>query len=226
MMKILVVEDDDRLRAAIVDVLEEELYQVDQAGTGDEGLLFASRGIYDVLILDIMLPGMDGLSLIKVLRQQSISTPALFLTAKDSVAARVQGLNAGADDYLVKPFAIEELLARIHALVRRMGSAQPSGELKYGPISLPTHTYDGCVHEHLLKLTLKEHELLTYLVRNKEQILTRSQILDRVWGIDSDAGETMVELYIHYLRKKLSPYGLDHWIRTIRGVGYMLKEDQ
>jgi two-component system, OmpR family, response regulator CiaR len=225
-MRVLVVEDDRALLKAITNVLTDESYQVDQAEMGDEGLLLAETGIYDLLVLDIMLPVLDGLSIIKRVRAKGITTPTLFLTAKDSVEARVRGLDAGADDYLVKPFAVEELLARIRALLRRNGKLPAEGEIAYGPVTLPPHEYDAFVHGTPLKLTSKEYELFTYLVHNREQILTRAQLFDRVWGLDSEANDSAVDLYIHYLRKKLAPLGCEHLIRTIRGVGYMLKEDK
>jgi two-component system response regulator CiaR len=222
-MRILAVEDDRSLLQAIADVLKEEGYQVDCADRGDEGYLLAEKGIHDLLVLDIMMPGLDGLSMVKKLRAKGNQTPVLFLTARDSVEARVQGLDAGADDYLVKPFAVEELLARTRALLRRNGKIGAEGELVYGPISLKPNEHDGYVESHPLKLTSKEYELLKYFLHNREQILTREQIFDRVWGIDSEANYGIVDLYVHYLRKKLSDYGCDHYIRTIRNVGYILK---
>lgn len=224
-MRILLVEDDRSLLKAITTVLKDESYHVDCAVTGEEGLYLAESGIYDLLVLDIMLPEMDGLSIVKRLRFKGITTPTLFLTAKDSVKARVEGLDAGADDYLVKPFDVEELLARIRALLRRFGKMGPEGEMVYGPITLFPNQYEGYVDNKPLKLTVKEYELLQYLVRNNEQILTREQIFGRVWGIDSETSEGVVDVYIHYLRKKLSAHGYGDWIRTIRGVGYMLKGD-
>ncbi|BCJ85158.1 response regulator transcription factor [Effusibacillus dendaii] len=223
-MRILVVEDDIDLLEAIVSLLEDESYQVDQASAGDEGYLLAEQGIYDLLVLDIMLPGMDGLSIIRQLRKKGILTPALFLTAKDSVEDRVRGLDAGADDYIVKPFVISELLARIRALLRRGGKMGTEGQLEYGPISLRPHLHDGYVGEEPLKLTVKEYDLLEFLLRNREQIVTREQIFDRVWGFDSEATSTVVDVYVHHLRKKLAVYNCDHFVQTIRGVGYMLKE--
>ncbi|MCK9905767.1 response regulator transcription factor, partial [Frankia sp. Cpl3] len=177
-MRILVVEDDRNLLHAIADILREEAYQVDYAEKGDEGYLLAERGIYDMLVLDIMLPGMDGLSILKKLRAKGVPTPVLFLTAKDSVEARVKGLDAGADDYLVKPFAVEELLARARVVLRRSGKIAKEGDLQYGPIILPVQEYDGFVGKQPLKLTTKEYELLKYFLHNREQILTREQIFD------------------------------------------------
>ncbi|WP_134686544.1 response regulator transcription factor [Brevibacillus migulae] len=222
-MRILTVEDERSLLQAISAVLTDEGYQVDCADRGDEGLLLAERGIYDLLVLDIMMPGLDGLSLVRKLRAKGVMTPVLFLTAKDSVEARVEGLDAGADDYLVKPFAVEELLARTRAILRRNGKIGMEGELSYGPISVKTNEHDGYVDAHPLKLTTKEYDLLTYFLHNKEQILTRDQIFDRVWGIDSDANYGIVDLYVHYLRKKLADHGYDNFIRTVRNVGYILK---
>lgn len=222
-MKVLVVEDDHELLEAVVTVLEEEPYIVDRAETGDEGFLMASQAIYDLLILDIMLPHKSGLEIIRELRENGIKTPVLLLTAKDSVEDRVRGLDAGADDYLVKPFAVEELLARLRALARRNGIGV-DGDLTYGPLRLSSNAHDGFANEQALKLTIKEYELLEYLLRNSEQILTRDQILDRIWGFDSEATASVVDVYVHYLRKKLACYGCEELIQTVRGVGYILRE--
>ncbi|MCC8433851.1 response regulator transcription factor [Brevibacillus sp. M2.1A] len=222
-MLILAVEDEKALLQTIAGVLSDEGYQVDTADRGDDGLLLAERGIYDLLVLDIMMPGMDGLSLVRTLRAKGIMTPVLFLTAKDSVESRVEGLDAGADDYLVKPFAAEELTARVRALLRRQGKQNTEGELAYGPLSLKINEYDGFVDDEPMKLTTKEYELLKYFLQNREQILTRQQIFDRVWGIDSEANYGVVDLYVHYLRKKLGAY--EGFIRTIRNVGYILKKE-
>ncbi|NQF17127.1 response regulator transcription factor [Brevibacillus sp. HB1.3] len=222
-MLILAVEDEKALLQTIAGVLADEGYQVDKADRGDDGLLLAERGIYDLLVLDIMMPGMDGLSLVRTLRTKGIMTPVLFLTAKDSVESRVEGLDAGADDYLVKPFAAEELTARVRALLRRQGKQNTEGELAYGPLSLKINEYDGFVDDEPMKLTTKEYELLKYFLQNREQILTRQQIFDRVWGIDSEANYGVVDLYVHYLRKKLGAY--EGFIRTIRNVGYILKKE-
>lgn len=223
-MLILAVEDEKALLQTIAGVLTDEGYQVDTAERGDDGLLLAERGIYDLLVLDIMMPGMDGLSLVRTLRTKGILTPVLFLTAKDSVESRVEGLDAGADDYLVKPFAAEELTARVRALLRRQGKQNAEGELVYGPLSLKINEYDGFVDDEPMKLTTKEYELLKYFLQNREQILTRQQIFDRVWGIDSEANYGVVDLYVHYLRKKLGAY--EGFIRTIRNVGYILKKEE
>jgi two-component system, OmpR family, response regulator CiaR len=224
-MLILVVEDDLPLLKVIRTVLEDESFEVDAATTGNEGLMMAELGIHDLFIFDIMLPQMSGLTILKKLKAKSINTPTLFLTAKDSVESKVQGLNAGADDYLVKPFAVEELLARIRSLLRRVGKLEAEGQLRYGTITLSIHERDAYIGDSSLNLTTKEYELLQYLIQNREQILTREQIFNRVWGVDSDTGDSVVDLYIHYVRKKLSLHDCEQIIRTIRGAGYMLKEN-
>ncbi|WP_342042020.1 response regulator transcription factor [Bacillus sp. OTU2372] len=223
-MRVLVVEDDLPLRRIISTILEDEEYEVDQAENGEEGYFLASSFEYDLITLDIMLPKMDGFSLIRKLRSEGFQTPTLFLTAKDRIEERVKGLDLGADDYIVKPFATEEFLARVRSLLRRTGKMGLEGKMIYGPIRLDTNQHEGFIHQEVLKLTIKEFELLIYLIQNKEQILTRDQIFQRVWGIESETTDAIVDLYIHYLRKKLVPFGYDQLIRTIRGVGYMLKE--
>ncbi|MDB5084840.1 MAG: DNA-binding response regulator [Bacilli bacterium] len=223
-MRLLAVEDDAPLLDVIVKVLEDESYKVDRADTGTDGLFMAEQGIYDLLILDIMLPGVNGISIVKQLRAKSILTPILLLTARDTVEDRVKGLDAGADDYLIKPFAVAELLARTRALLRRQGKAGVEGEMAYGPIYLRSQTHEGYINDEPLNLTIKEYELLEFFLRNREQILTRDQIFDRIWGFGSEAISTVVDVYVHYLRKKLAAQGCDQYIRTVRGVGYMLKE--
>ncbi|MEJ9212831.1 response regulator transcription factor [Bacillus smithii] len=224
-MKLLVVEDDSALRKIISSILEDEKYEVDQSESGDEGLLMAESGVYDLIIVDIMLPGMDGISLIKQLRAKGMNIPTLILTARDSIEDKVKGLDAGADDYLVKPFATEELLARVRSILRRAGKIGTEGKIAYSGLVLDTNLKQCLIGDSPLKLTKKEYELLYYLIQNREQILMRNQIYDRIWGIESNAGETIVDVYIHYLRKKLAPFGYDHLIQTVRGVGYMLMEE-
>ncbi|MBC8014301.1 MAG: response regulator transcription factor [Sporomusaceae bacterium] len=222
-MRILVVEDDQMLREAVVAVLREGEYVIEETGTGEEGLFLAEQGTHDLLILDIMLPEVNGLDIVKGVRAQGNFVPILLLTAKDSVEDKVIGLNSGADDYLVKPFAVPELLARVKALLRRKGGGK-EGELSYRSIWINAKLKDGFVGDHPLQLTSKEYELLEYLILNKERILSREQVFDRIWGFDSETAIGIVDLYIHYLRKKLSLYGQDVLIQTVRGAGFMLKE--
>ncbi|SEC05639.1 response regulator transcription factor [Paenibacillus sp. GP183] len=221
-MRLLVVEDDLLLRNTMVRALKAEGFKVDDVENGKEGLLMSEQGIYDLILLDIMLPEMDGFSFIKELHDKSIMTPILLVTARDSVEDRVKGLDIGADDYLVKPFAMDELLARIRVLLRRQGKNMIQDELSYGPISLIKEKYDGFADGNKLNLTVKEYELLELLLTRPEQILTREQIFNRIWGFYSESNITIVDLYVHYLRKKLSEYDCDPYIRTIRGIGYML----
>ncbi|AIF53162.1 response regulator transcription factor [Pelosinus sp. UFO1] len=223
-MKILVIEDDNVLREAVVALLLEENYIVDEASTGDLGLYAAEQCIHDLLVLDIMLPEVNGLEIVSALRAKGCPVPILLLTARDSVDDRVIGLDAGADDYLVKPFAIRELLARIKALMRRKGNLVTEGDLSYGGISLNSKVRDGFAGKQPFGLGSKEYDILEFLILNKEQILTRDQIFDRIWGYDSEAAISVVDLYIHYLRKKLAPYGFDMLIQTVRGTGFILRE--
>lgn len=223
-MKILVIEDDEPLLKTVIAILEEEAYKVDYALNGDDGFFLAARGIYDLVICDIMLPERSGLSIVKELRTEDIRTPVVFLTAKDSIQDRVSGLDSGADDYLVKPFAVAELLARVRALLRRQRNGNDE-EIGYGPISIRTSEHEGYVLGEPLKLTLKEYELLEYLLYNRQQILTRDQIFDRIWGFDSEAVISAVDVYIHFLRKKLSLHGCGQYIQTVRGVGYVFRGD-
>jgi len=222
-MKILVVEDDEMLRSAIISVLKGEGYGVEDTGHGDEGLFLADQAIYDLLVLDIMLPGMSGLEIVKQLRIKAVDVPVLFLTAKDSIEDRVAGLNIGADDYLVKPFAVAELLARVKALLRRKGGSSEE-LLSYKSISLNHKLQEAYYESEVMGLTAKEYELLEYLTLNRERILTREQIFDRLWGYESESSYGIVDIYVHHIRKKMVVYGCDHFIQTVRGVGYMLKK--
>ncbi|MBP2645112.1 MAG: two component transcriptional regulator, winged helix family [Firmicutes bacterium] len=223
-MRVLIIEDDHVVREALEALLSEEGFEVEAAASGDDGLFAAQKNIHDIIILDVMLPGIDGLAIIKELRSGGFSLPILLLTALDSVEDRVNGLNLGADDYLVKPYAMQELLARIKALLRRKGNLADIDQLQYGGIQLDTKQRDALVGDTPLGLSAKEYEVLEYLLLNKEQVVTREQIFDRVWGFDSATTVPIVDVYIHYLRKKLSQEGLDKLIHTIRGTGFMLKE--
>lgn len=222
-MQVLVVEDDPSLIHAVSSVFREEGFQVHESMRGDEGLYMAEQNIYDLIILDVMLPGMSGISFIHHLRAQSLMTPILLLTALDAVERRVQGLDAGADDYVIKPVAFPELLARSRAILRRHGTLSDTGEISLGPILIRPELQEGYVYGVALKLSATEYELLEFLLINRNQILTREQILDRVWGFDTEAGTGIVDLYIHYLRKKLAGQGYPDLIQTVRGVGYMVK---
>ena len=222
-VRILVVEDDQMLREAVVNILKEGEYLIEEASSGDEGLYLAEQGTHDLLILDIMLPEISGLKIVERVRSQGKTVPILLLTAKDSVEDKVTGLNSGADDYMVKPFAVPELLARVKALLRRNGGGGKEGELSYGTVSINPKLKDGFIQGEPLHLTSKEYELLEYMILNQEHILSREQVFDRIWGFESETGIGIVDLYIHYLRKKMLPYGQDLLIQTVRGAGFMLK---
>jgi DNA-binding response OmpR family regulator len=223
-MKILVVEDEFALLEGIIKILNEENYVTDRALNGYDGLELAKQNIYDAIVLDIMLPELDGFSIVKSLRESAIKTPILLLTAKDSVEDRVKGLDLGADDYLIKPFAAAELLARIRVLLRGKGENVES-ELVYGPLVINENEHDGYIDDHKLNLTVKEYLLLEFFIRNKEQILLRDQIFNRIWGFESEAGVNVVDVYVHHLRKKLGIFQCDQFIKTVRGIGFMLKGD-
>ena len=224
-MKILIVEDEKALLEGVANLLKEEDYYVDTALNGFDGLQLAKQNIYDVIILDIMLPELDGFAVVRSLREHAIKTPVLLLTAKDSVEDRVKGLDLGADDYLIKPFATPELLARIRVLLRGKGDNNEN-ELEYGPITLMESEHDGYINNHKLNLTIKEYLLLEFFIRNKEQILLRDQIFNRIWGFSSESGLNVVDVYVHHLRKKLGPFGCAHYIKTVRGIGFMLRGDE
>lgn len=217
-MKILIVEDEARIAAAIKKGLELELHVVDHAADGEAGYDLASEGAYDLVILDLMLPKLDGLTLCRKLRQMREAVPILMLTAKDLVSDKVTGLDAGADDYLAKPFDFAELVARVRALTRRPRPLPPSqltvGNLHLDPINFQVSRADLPIH-----LTRKEFSLLEFLVRNTGQVLSKSKIITHVWEYEANILENTVEVYIRSLRHKLGDPGLIH---TVRGFGYRL----
>jgi two-component system, OmpR family, response regulator CiaR len=223
-MRLLVVEDNLPLLDSIVQLLADE-FEVDQASNGEDGLFLAEQNIHDVIILDVMLPGMDGFEVLKTIRNEGSKIPVLFLTARDSLEDRVMGLDSGGDDYLTKPFQAAELKARLRALLRRSGSLTTSQTIQYRGIELLGKERDVVVDGNSIKLTAKQYELLEFLIQNKGAILTKEQIYDRVWGFDSDTTIAIVEVFMHHLRKKLEPFGYHTDIKTIRGVGYMLNEE-
>jgi DNA-binding response OmpR family regulator len=220
-MHVLLVEDDTRISRVVERALVEVGHQVDLVHDGDEGLTRAEETPYDLLVLDVMLPGLDGLAIARELRRQRQRTPILMLTARDAVADRVRGLDAGADDYLSKPFALEELLARVRALGRRADGMDET--LAVGDLTLDIDRHEVKRAEHAIELTAKEFDLLAYLMRNAGRVLSKAQITDHVWGYDAQATSNVVEIYIHYLRDKIDRGFARPLIRTVRGVGYTLK---
>lgn len=223
-MRILLVEDETRLAEALEQILRRQGYLVDVTGNGAVGKDMAETGIYGVIILDRMLPNMEGVDILKQLRANGIKTPVIFLTARDSVQNRVEGLDAGADDYLVKPFSKDELLARVRALTRRSESLGESNAASVASLSLDTRSCEVTATGEKIKLSTTETQLLELLIRNKGQVLTKEQILDRVWGFDKDVDVKNVELYIFYLRKKIPFEKCGAEICTVRGIGYCMKE--
>lgn len=222
-MRILIVEDEVNLAEALVQILRKNNYSVDAVHDGKEGLDFALSGIYDLLLLDIMLPSMDGISLLKELRSGGIATPVIMLTAKGETDDKIAGLDHGADDYVAKPFSTGELLARIRAALRRKGEVVPEDTLKFGDIELNTSTLKLSCQGKELKLILKESELLELLLTRKQAVTSKEQIIEKLWGFDSEAEHNNVEVYISFLRKKLAFLNASVRINTIRGVGYVLE---
>lgn len=224
-MRILLVEDELRLAEALVYILRKEKYIVDHTHDGTIASDMAETGIYDVIILDRMLPSKDGVSILKDLRRQKIKSAVIFLTAKDTLENRIEGLDAGADDYLVKPFEKEELLARIRALGRRHEKEIVNEKIKLNKMRFIPKECFVYIEEQEIKLTVKEMQLLEFLVKNRNQILTKEQILDKVWGFEQDVELNNVELYMFYLRRKI-PFGkAGVKLKTIRGIGYQLQEE-
>lgn len=222
-MHILVVEDEQRLAALVRRVLVEERHAVDVAHDGDTGLDLADSDTYDLVILDVMLPGTDGFEVCRQMRADGVETPVLMLTARGAVEDRVAGLNVGADDYLVKPFALEELLARVNALLRRRkGSLETSTELRAKDLTLDLVRHEVRRGNRIIELTAKEFALLEYLMRHPGQVLTRTQITDHVWRYDIDALSNVVDTYIHYVRDKVDKGHSTPLIKTVRGVGYKI----
>lgn len=226
-MRILVVEDEKYLAEALSQILSQNNYTVDISFDGEDGLDNALSGIYDAVILDVMLPKMNGFDIVKTLRSEKISTPVILLTAKSDVEDRIRGLDCGADDYLPKPFDTGELLARLRALIRRGGEMiVNNNELSIGDVCLNTATMllSGKLRE--ASLTKKEFELLEYLIVNKSMVVSKEQIIEKLWGFDSEAEANHVEVYISFLRKKLAFVSDRVTIATMRGIGYRIRSEE
>ena len=224
-MRILLVEDEKPLSAAIVKMLEQEHFALDAAYTGPDGLDCALSGIYDAIVLDVMLPGMYGFAVLRALRQQGVSTPVLMLTARGGVQDRVQGLNLGADYYLPKPFERSELVACLNAITRRKDQP-PVRELALGDVRLnPEDAMLSCTDNgKSVRLAAKEYQLMELFLRNPHQLLPKETILERVWGFDNEAEYNNLSVYLTFLRRKLAFVGAHVEIRASRGLGYMLEE--
>jgi DNA-binding response OmpR family regulator len=224
-MRVLVVEDEASIANFVRRGLSEAGYAVDMARDGEEGLAYALAAEYDLLVLDIMLPGMDGLALLGKLRERGVKTPTLMLTARDTVEDRIEGLDAGADDYLVKPFAFPELLARIRALLRRP-PLQTDTVLSVADLEMDTAARQVHRRGRLIDLSPREYAVLEYLMRHPNQVLTRTQIGEHVWNFDFYNESNVVDVYIGYLRRKIERDNDTPLIQTIRGMGYRISEDE
>jgi two-component system, OmpR family, response regulator MprA len=224
MAHLLIIEDEAEIAAYLRRGLMLEGYQVTVAYDGVAGLNAAREGTHDLIILDLMLPGIDGLEVARRLRSAS-DVPIIILTARDTVQDRVIGLEAGADDYLVKPFAFEELLARIRVQMRRRQARQSNEVLRFQNLTLDTAARELRVGERRVELTTKEYELLELFMRHPNQVLTREVIFDRVWDYDFGGESNIIEVYVRYLRQKLEANGESRLIQTVRGAGYILRED-
>ncbi|WP_186422969.1 response regulator transcription factor [Lacrimispora celerecrescens] len=222
-MKVLIVEDEVRLADALGQIMKEQHYQADIVYNGTDGLSCGLSGEYDVIVLDVMLPGENGFQVVKKLRESRIQTPVLMLTARDDIQDKVTGLDRGADDYMTKPFIPEELLARIRALSRRQGEVIVE-EMKFGDLTLNLSANDLCCGTKSIHLGYKEFEVLKILMSNSGRIVSKETLISRVWGSDSDAEDNNVEAYISFLRKKLNFVGSRVEISTLRKVGYRLEE--
>lgn len=224
LVRILVVEDEIHLAEALVQMLKKNNYTVDSVYNGEDGYDYAMSNIYDVIVLDLMLPKMDGITVMKNMRKYGNDTLVIMLTAKGEISDKVRGLDSGADDYLAKPFNTEELLARIRALGRRRGEIIPDKGMTFGDIELdPANMRLSCGVKDI-NLTHKESELLEYLIANKNAVLSKDMIIEKLWGFESEAEANHVEVYISFLRKKLKYVGSQVSIVTVRGVGYSLRE--
>ncbi len=219
-MKILIIEDDKILARTIEQCIKNE-YDVDKAYDGEEGILYAKQEIYDAIILDLMIPIMNGYEVLSTLRNEKIFTPVLILTAKDGLEDKLKGFKMGADDYLTKPFNREELLARIGALIRRASGNYGEKIIEFKGLVLDLNSRKATANGIEILLQGKQFDMLEYLINSKNTIITKDQIFDKIWGFDSETTTNVVEVYASGLRKELKKVGYDHYLKTIRGVGYI-----
>ena len=222
-MRILIVEDDKILARTIEQCLSKK-YDIDKAYDGEEGVMYAKQGIYDAIVLDLMMPIMNGFDVLRELRKSKIYTPVLVLTAKGNVTDKVGALNIGADDYLVKPFNREELIARIDAIIRRTTGNYTENILQYKDMIIDLSSRTIKIKDEEVFLQGKQFDMLTYLITSKNTIITKDQIFDKIWGFDSETTTNVIEVYASGIRKELKKSGYDKYLKTIRGVGYIWSE--
>ena len=222
-MKILIVEDEIQLADALCELLKRNTYSADVCYNGIDGLDNALTGVYDCIILDIMLPGMNGLDVLRHMRSEKINTPVLLLTARSEVNDKINGLDCGADDYLTKPFVTGELLARIRALTRRKGEIVDENRLQFNGLVLNKNTCSISCGNNDVKLSLKEYNVMEMLIANPGQILPKERIIEKIWGSESDVEYNNIEVYISFLRKKIASISADVQIKTARGIGYFME---
>lgn len=225
MIKLLVVEDEITLADNIKEILA-DIGEITLAYDGEEGMFEAESGVYDLILLDLMLPGKNGYEVLAALREQNIQTPVLILTAKDGLEDKVTGFQKGADDYLTKPFYREELILRVKALLKRSLGLYDENTLTYGTLTCDLAKNEVRFQDTPLPIQGKEFELLLYFIQNKGVIITKEQIFDRIWGFDSETTITVVEVYMSHLRKHLKPSGMDQRFKTLRNVGYILQDEE
>lgn len=222
-MKLLLIEDETNLSDALVHILKKEKYTVDAVYDGESGLDKALEGVYDIIILDLMLPKMNGIEVLKSLRESSVATPVLILSAKGAISEKVIGLDSGADDYLAKPFSTPELLARLRALLRRKTENINEDVLFFGDIELNISSYELISSDKRVKVSLKECDILKYFLQRPRFVVTKDELIIKIWGYDSEAEYNNIEVYISFLRKKLQFVGAKTEISTVRGAGYKLE---
>lgn len=222
-MKLLIVEDEVQLADALTEILKRNKYNVDTCYNGIDGLDNALTGVYDCIVLDIMLPGMNGIEVLRNLRKEKISTPVLLLTARSEIEDKINGLDTGADDYLTKPFITDELLARIRALTRRKGEIFDENKMDLNGLLLNKSTSSVSWNGSDVKLSLKEYQIMELLITNPRQILPKERIIEKIWGYESDVEYNNIEVYISFLRKKLASISASVQIKTARGIGYSLE---
>ena len=225
-MILLIVEDEKRLCQTVAKHLKDEGYTVDMCYDGSDALDYINGTEYDAVILDIMLPGIDGISVLKKIRAKKLNTPVLLLTARSSVEDKVEGLDSGADDYLTKPFALDELSARIRVMIRRSGVERVDNTISAGPLTLDTEKKIAVREGKEIKLTAKEYSILEYLMHNKGIVLSRDKIMHHIWNYDYEGGSNIIDVYIRTLRNKVDAGFDQKLIQTVRGMGYVIKSEQ